>query len=639
MTSKLKLIVVINFLLLGLFFSTTAQTSGDTFWHLAIGRRLFQEKSIPKTNTFVYGSEDKNFTSTEWLSGLIFYSFVKYFGEQGLIMLRLILALSTIYFLYLSVSLVSKNFLVKVLSLNLPAYILSLRLYDRPELFSFFLISFVNYLCLRYFFQNSLGLGFYLLPLIFLLWPNIHPFAVIGFTFLAFYLLFFLLLHLLFKKNKKGLLTFCGLIILSFLCISIQYKKTLIFLKASGFTDDVITELTSLPKRIMATGGYDFINQISLPIYFYLILVALYILLVVLLIKKNTEKSTFFLLNIFYLLILLLPFRLYRLIPLSVIATFPSLIFLGKIILKPSKTLNLALQTANGVIVALIVFSILSQYPIGFRENFRVTNARKGDSELRTPIHISYRSWLPEYPASSIAFIRENLETKKLFTSPLWNSYSIWQLPEVQTFSDAMFENRTTNDYQAERIIRRGDDGWQELLLKYNIDTVVNGQINANITILTPVYELPNWELVFSDEISAVYARGDVIRSKPLDLSAIHPELPELLKFKPEDETKALEQLRNLLVFDPRNGFARAQLIEFYFSKKDFTKVKELTEESRTIIPSNPWFSFYLSLFYLNESDCLKAINFGEEANRKSFSDYAINSELNKYLAVCGKKI
>lgn len=100
--SKINVLLLIVFAILGIYFTRvrTAGDTADTYWHLAVGRQVWQQKQIAKTDDFVYGKTDTHYTSTEWLSGLIFYLSDKLFGFSGLTALRIICGLGTIFFLY-----------------------------------------------------------------------------------------------------------------------------------------------------------------------------------------------------------------------------------------------------------------------------------------------------------------------------------------------------------------------------------------------------------------------------------------------------------------------------------------------------------------------------------------------------------
>src|SRR3990167_4939195 len=123
-------LVLITFIVLGLFFARSIAPSADTFWHLAVGRQVWQDKKIPTYDKFIYGPKDQTFNSVEWLSALSFYLVVKNFGLNGLAIFRAMIGLFTLYLIYKTLNLITNNDLIKSLTLAITGYVFAYRLYD-----------------------------------------------------------------------------------------------------------------------------------------------------------------------------------------------------------------------------------------------------------------------------------------------------------------------------------------------------------------------------------------------------------------------------------------------------------------------------------------------------------------------------
>ena len=631
----LNLVTLLTFLLLGLYFIRAVSSTTDTYWHLAIGRQVWQTKAIPKVDDFVYGRSDRRFTSTEWLSGLIYYFIVKTFGFEGLVVLRVITGITALILLYLSLRLITANNLLINLGIVLAGYILAYRLYDRPENFSFVFLVFVNYLCFYYYLKKRLSITFCLLPLIFLLWPNIHAFATVGLGILIFYSILFFLEEATGHQKRARLYLWGVIFLLSIIASVIQYKKIFFIFGFQKGVDFGIGEFMSLWQRIFLNEGYDFFNQISLHIYLYLLILILYLIFFIIFLKK--QQKSVFKIFIFYFGVLLSPLKAYRLIPMAILISMPLLFdFVHQVL--PSKIiirLPLFIKIIYGLAILIIISSILLQRIVGSREysylTFVQTSANSSEQE---PVGVSNILWKPNFPQKAPQIVASSLNSKHLFTSLYWNNYFIWNLPQVKVYSDVEQENRTQEDFDEEKIMQEGGKDWQIFLQKYNIDTVVNSQFFVFWLNNTSVYQLPNWKLVFVDDVFAVYAREDIIKSLLVDLSVIQPELPTAFKFKDENQEKAIIQLQNLLRFDSKNGFARSQLIQYY-RDYDSTKAKSLAEESRKLLPEDPLFSLHLAEISANSGNCRQAKEFGEEAKIKSHHNIIISIELEKALGRC----
>ena len=249
-------------------------------------------------------------------------------------------------------------------------------------------------------------------------------------------------------------------------------------------------------------------------------------------------------------------------------------------------------------------------------------------------VDVVNENWKQAFPKNLPTIIQNNLASQRIFTNGNWNNYVIWYLPQTKVFSDAMFEYRTQQDYQNEQTIAASTNGWEKLLNDYKIDTVINPQDLPFLYAKTQVYSSPDWKLIYVDEVATLYAREDIVESLPLDLSLIQPELSTDLKFKPENETQAVDQLEKLMRFDPQNAFARNQLI-YYYTQKDLTRAKNQAEESKKLIPKDPTFSAQLAAIYTKQNNCQSANNFAKEAVAKSFNHILIKDNLNRSLQNC----
>ena len=627
-------LVLITFIVLGLFFARSIAPSADTFWHLAVGRQVWQEKKIPTHDKFIYGPKDKSFNSVEWLSALIFYLTVKSFSLKGLVLLRVVIGLASLYFIYRALSLVTQNDLIKVLTLAVTGYVFAYRLYDRPEIFSFLFLAFVNYICFYYLIKKSLPKTAHLLPVIFLAWPNIHPFTILGLMVLISYLTSIIIMKFILKDQIANIANFAVITLISFALVLVQYHKFFIFLEFNKFASHKVAEFYGLWQKATVTAGYDFFNQLSWDIYIYLIVVLLYFVLIALhLFKYNKADKFHLILNLSYLTFLLLPLKLYRLWPAIAIIVAPQLLLLLKStdIFLPKH--QRALWAFFMAVILILTVSIANQRIAGIRDYQVVIYETSSNGQTR-PVSVINNVYNKIFPEKAADVINNHLASKRIFTSTSWNNYFLWRVPNTQVFADALFYNRTDQDYTEEGSLAHGGDNWQDLINKFNIDTVINSQSGSVWPNDTQVYKLDDWKLVWIDSNSIVYAKKNVIKSTPVDLSAIQPDLQTPLKFKSANETLAIQQLENMAQFDPVNSFAQAQLARYYF-EKDFAKAQKIAQEARMKIPNDPIFSLTLSAIYAQQNNCSLAKDFGEETINKSFGDYDLKKEVTAILAKC----
>jgi len=631
MANKLNFPLILTLILIAIFFATAITTSSDTYWHMAVGREIVQTKHIPTQDNFTYGQKDKSFNSSEWLSGLIFYSLFQNFGQNGLVILRILIAIATLFVLYKTLDLVTKNLSVQILALEFSAFMLSFRFKDRPEIFAYLFVAFTNYICLHYFFKKKLPTVSYFLPLIFLLWPNMHPSVYLGFGIIGFYLTLFTFRIFLKLDSLKSHIQFFLLSLVS-VCLSlIQFKRLSIIFDFQKLQGHDLTEFGSILTEWQRAKGYQPITQMSLSFYLYLALSLAFLTLLIYSLFKTKNITSNKILWTFYFLLLLMPIKLFRLVPITTLLATPAFLYIAKNNLKSLPKIPILAKTFVVFMSTLLFFSIIQGQTIGNTDYQQIVfyQEKSGDSR---PVGAINRIWNTDNPKLAGDFIKNNLETKHLFTSAQWNNYFIWQIPQLKVFADALFYNRANDDYEAEDKINAGKDNWKELIENYQIDTIVIPQVYFPFQ--TPAYELENWQLVYIDGISKVYAKKNIIKNKIFDLSMFRPEIFEKQKFKKEDQEKALKTINDLLNADPQNAFARTQLIESYM-ENDIQKAKSLTENSRQLSPNDPYYSLYLVRIYAKLNQCQQAKDFAQEAKSKSYNDFFINLEIKNALSNC----
>src|SRR3989344_8670347 len=320
---KSNLLTILTFLIVGVFFVKAVHSDTDMYWHLSLGRLVWETHKIPTIDPFVYGSDSANFVSVEWLAGLIYYVLVKSFGmDVVVVVLRVLVGVITIFTLYLTTNLLTKNTLLGLNLVLVVSYILSFRLYDRPEIFSFLFISVINYLGCYFYSKGKVHILSVLLPLIFLAWPNIHGFAIVGIGMLMFYCVIFLV-KADFKPSRQLYILFAVSALLSVL----QLPKFFYFVWHIT-TPPPVGEFLTIPARLFSSKGIDFLNQISWHIYLYFFFLLTSIAVFVGLVRNIKRTRVEILVSLFVIVLLLSPLKLSRLIGPIILITSPLIILL-----------------------------------------------------------------------------------------------------------------------------------------------------------------------------------------------------------------------------------------------------------------------------------------------------------------------
>lgn len=182
--------LVFAFFLFIIFFTTSKLTNEDDyFWHLATGRYIVQNNSIPNQDVFSFPTLGQPWLVTEWGWDVLTFLIFNSFSFLGLSVLNSVVYL--IFFgsylwvlrkLKLSYSLIILLFVVL-------AFGMFERLTPRPHIVSyvFFAILLSLLINLKYADRTSIK-KLFLIPIIFLFWANMHIGCIIGLVIFGCYL-------------------------------------------------------------------------------------------------------------------------------------------------------------------------------------------------------------------------------------------------------------------------------------------------------------------------------------------------------------------------------------------------------------------------------------------------------------------
>lgn len=624
MFKKINFPILAVLIIVALFFIRSVHTASDAYWHMAVGRQIWQTHQIPTVDSFIYSSPNTHFTSTEWLYGLILFTFYQLLGFSGIIALRIILIIAICTLLYKTFSLICKNLLINIGLILTVSYSLSYRFYDRPENFSYLFISLITYLIFFFHKNHRHSKLVYLTPLVFLLWPNIHAFTLIGLYLMSIYL------SLDRGINLKKFTKFPAIFLLCIFISILEYKK-ITYAFGAGTVNTVNNgEFMSLLERIGLSEGYQTLNQISLHIYLY-ILGLIFFPVAVFLNQKNKFNLKNLLLPVFFLPLLLLPIKHFRLIPLGTLLLSTQLLLL----FKQTKFIKYTCLLLIIVVLPTIIYSILVGRIAGSREYISLLNyyPQNGPKQI---VGVQNIFWKESFPESTVVFMKNYLNSKRIFATQGWNNYYIWHLPNIKVFRDVLGEVQNDKTYKDADTISYGKDGWEKLIQDYNIDTIINSQDFIFDISRTPIHKLQNWKLVYVSDSATVWAREDIIKGNPPNLSLIHPELTtSLAKFKKEEIKEAEKQLLNLLEIDPNNVFAKQQIIMMKIENNQPEEAINELNNARLKFPKDPIFDVQLSTIYAQQNDCQQAKAFAEEARQRGFNDPVIKNQIQIILSNC----
>ena len=159
-------------------FATRTASDPDLWWHLRTGQLIVETGAVPKADPFSYSQLGQTWISHEWLADLAIFGIYRVLHTTGLIVLFAAIAALGFLFLYLRCDGKPR---VAAACVVLGAFACSPVLGARPQMFSFLLASFLLWLIDR---SSDYPKRLLWIPLIFLVWVNLHAGFALGLAIL-----------------------------------------------------------------------------------------------------------------------------------------------------------------------------------------------------------------------------------------------------------------------------------------------------------------------------------------------------------------------------------------------------------------------------------------------------------------------
>lgn len=205
-------IFVAALIVFGLFLHPINLITADLGRHITNGQLTLSNWSIPNTNVYSYTYPDYPFFNHHWLSGVVFYLLDLMGGFDLLSIWFALINAITVGFL-LQIILKKSGWVVMVGSLLAFIPLLLARLEIRPEMFSNLFVAVFLWILWRYQRNEISWKWLIVLPLLNLLWVNLHIYFFLGWGLIG----GFWLENLIWSRNKQArdrclALTFVGVL-------------------------------------------------------------------------------------------------------------------------------------------------------------------------------------------------------------------------------------------------------------------------------------------------------------------------------------------------------------------------------------------------------------------------------------------
>ena len=279
---KHRYVLGFSFLLIGLslFMMLLFQKESDYFWHVKVGEYIVKFKEIPKTCLYSWYAIENNlmFTLHEWLYEVIIYGFYKVFNNFAPLayLITFLTILTTFLYKTTIKKLLNKNLILFIPFIALITINLALYSLPRPHIISWILVAITIYLSYDLYQNDSNKI--YWLPLITVIWGNIHGgssclaymipglFMVLGlFNFNKFFIINE-------KLPKEKIIRYLIIIILNILALCLNpYGYEMVLYPYINILDDTMTTIINEwhPLSIKTSTGIIAFILIFYNLYIY----------------------------------------------------------------------------------------------------------------------------------------------------------------------------------------------------------------------------------------------------------------------------------------------------------------------------------------------------------------------------------
>lgn len=473
-------------------FSILKMPADLDLWHrLAVGKIFSQTGHVLYHDIFSYFPTKTLWIDEEWLSGVVFYNLIRYFGDFGIISLKLITLFTAIVVIY------------KINSFNSPVrnkykiiyyFLIILALMPgfastiRCQAFTYLFFAFWIYLFERI--RQGENRLFWIFPFMTIIWANLHGGFLAGIGLICIYAFGEFL-------NGKNPLKY---ILLLILCVVASFINPY-GIKYWNYLISAISLQRPYTDEWLAFNFFgNFFEDLGVKILFLLLIFAfIYEIKPFIITNKEkflnrliifTKTKIDWTVIILFLVTLYLGFSHQRHLIFFVIAAGAFLyrycsIILNNTFLRFEKIIKKRGLIKDRMFYLLEFSAIIACVFITFT----------------TPVKIN----LDDYPVKSVEFIKINKLEGNLLVPFNWGSYALWKLyPQNLVSSDGRYDGVYTNKSLIEaNLMELGSNSaeWNRLL-NYHHDVIL---IPTCSLFYKELLKMKNWSQVYKDNKSAVF--------------------------------------------------------------------------------------------------------------------------------------
>jgi len=404
----------------------------DFGWHLREGGLILQN-GIQRTDPFSYTMPSYQYIDHEWLTNVFISIFYKL---GGIYLLDFIFAIIAIFSLFISIPAKYKNY--SLIAVILSGSVLIQFFANRPQVITWFFLA----LLLKLIFNENLWKKWkYFVPLIFILWANLHGGFAIGIAIIF----LFLILQILIKRKFS---------LENFLILLLSALSTFVTPYGPLIWKEVWMSISDSSLRWSIS---EWLPGIFYPDLAMLVLICLSSSLIIMYRVKLKKEEI-----LIYVFLLFMAMSSIRHIPLFAIATIPI----------AAKVFYFFAQDVDKNKANLIRFSKVKKFLAISVFAIFIYEASSGALFAK-----NY-----QYPSGAVVFLKTQRINGNIMSVYNWGGYLIWKLPEKKVFVDGRMpswrresapENESKNAFLEQKELFLGKISLDKEIKKYNIEILL----------------------------------------------------------------------------------------------------------------------------------------------------------------------
>jgi hypothetical protein len=459
----------------------------DTGYHIRAGDYILENLTVPKHDIFSYHSPPLPWTAHEWLSEVVMAVLHRISGLTGVVLFFSFLISLTYALLFRYMRAYRRNIVFDVLIILFALVSSQIHWLARPHIFSLLLMV-VWYRILDEH-QSDRGNRLYLLPLIMVLWVNLHGGYLTGFILTGVYFLGNFIVYFRSREEEKDRsfrkAKYLGYAIAACLLLSL--------VNPYGY------RILLFPFRLV-TESYimDNVNEFLSP-NFHKPMPFKYLLLAFVGILAISRKPLDFIDVVLVLLFLNMALFSARYIPLFAIVAAPVLSRQAESLLANSQEnrWSSSLKKRAGRVATIDASAQGYGWPAA-GVLLVVFLAAAGGIEFRFDEKIK--------PVAAVEFLKKEHIDGHMYDNDEFGDYLIYaSYPQYEVFFDGrsdMYGAERLKEFQKFRII---GPGWEKIVEKYDIRWF----FIASDSILTRyLLQRPEWRLIYSDNVANIHVKN-----------------------------------------------------------------------------------------------------------------------------------